>query len=65
MKLKHAVTFIIIGHCLEFFGYLQKILHTPIADNILIVATILKILGGILLLYKILTHPKAKEVLDW
>ena len=65
MKLKHAIILIVIAYCMDIFGGLQKILHTANADTILIVATIIKIIGWLLLLYKILTHPKAKEFLDW
>ncbi|CAN5844466.1 hypothetical protein BH11BAC4_BH11BAC4_09290 [soil metagenome] len=65
MKLKHAIVLIVIAYCIDFFGSLQKILHTPHADTILIIATILKIAGWLLLLYKILTNPKANDFLNW
>jgi hypothetical protein len=65
MKLKHVIILIVIAYCVDFFGSLQKVLHSPNADTILITGTILKISGWLLLLYKILTHPKAKEFLNW
>jgi hypothetical protein len=65
MKTKHAISLLIIGYCFDFIGALNKILHTPIADNLLIAAMVLKVTGGILFLYKLLTNPKAKEFLDW
>ena len=65
MKLKHALIIIVFGFCFDFIGTLLKILHAPNADNLLIIGTILKVFGTLLLLYKILTHPKAKEFLDW
>jgi hypothetical protein len=65
MKLKHAIIVIVIAYCVDFWSSLQKILHSPNADTILIAGTILKISGWLLLLYKIITHPKAKDFLNW
>lgn len=65
MKLKHAIIFLVVGYCIDFWGYLQKILHAPGADSFLMIGTILKISGSLLVLYKILTHPKAKDFLNW
>ncbi len=65
MKLKHALIIIVFGYCFDFIGALQKILHEANANNLLIIGAILKVSGILLLLYKILTHPKAKQFLDW
>ena len=65
MKMKHAVIIFVFGLCLDFIGALFKIMHYPNADTLLIVGTVLKVLGGLLFLYKLLTHPKAKEFLNW
>lgn len=65
MKIKHALLLIGIGYCLDILGTLQKILHTYFADTLLIAAALLKVLGVIILLYKLLTHPKAKDFLNW
>jgi len=65
MKMKHAIILLVIGYCIDFWGGLQKILHTPYADGLLTIAALTKIIACILLLYKILTHPKAKEFLNW
>jgi len=64
MKAKHAIILLVIGYCLDFAGSLFKILHRPGADNLLTVAAILKILGALLLLYKIINYPKIKEFLN-
>lgn len=65
MKLKHALIFIVFGYCLDFTGSLFKITHAPNADALLIAGTVLKISGFLLFLYKILTHPKARDFLNW
>lgn len=65
MKIKHALLLIALGYCFEIFGALLKILHYLYADPLLVTSAFLKILGIIVLLYKILTHPKAKEYLNW
>ncbi len=65
MKLKHALILLVLGYCVNFVGALLKILHRENADTLFITATFLEILGMLLLLYKILTHPKVKEFLDW
>ena len=65
MKLKHSITFLVFGYCFDFIGALQKIMHIPIANTFLIIGTSLKVLGGLLFLYKILNHPKAKEFLNY
>jgi hypothetical protein len=65
MKVKHAIIFIIVGYCINVFGALQKVLHTPQADNVLTLGTFIILFGWLLLLYKILTHPKLKEFINW
>ena len=65
MKTKHALIILALGYCFEFLGAFQKILHTAYADFILMIAMILKIAGMLLLIYKLVTNPKAKEFLDW
>lgn len=64
MKTKHALILLIIGYCFDFIGALLKILHILAADATLTLAAILKVLGGLLFLYKLLTYPKFKDFLD-
>jgi hypothetical protein len=65
MKMKHAIMIFVFGLCFDFIGALFKIMHYPNADTLLISGTVLKVLGGLLFLYKLLMHPKAKEFLNW
>lgn len=65
MKVKHAIICIIVGYCINTIGALQKILHSTIANTILTTGMCVIVFGWLLLLYKILTHPKLKEFLGW
>ena len=65
MKLKHAIILLIIGYCTEAFGALQKILHNPIADKVLTFSTWFIIVAWLIILFKLLTHPKLKEFINW
>lgn len=65
MKTRHAVILVILGLCLDILGALFKILHLPGADQMLIVAAMFQVSGGLLFLIKLLTNPKLQEFLDW
>jgi hypothetical protein len=65
MKIKHALFFIAIGYFLDIFGAFQKFMHPSYPDSILMTPSIFKVLGIVILLYKLLTNPKAKEFLNW
>jgi hypothetical protein len=65
MKTKHAITLLVLGYCFDFVGALLKITHSPDADTLLTVGAVLKVAGGLLFLYKILTYPKFKDILNW
>jgi hypothetical protein len=64
MNAKYAISLLVFGYCLDFIGGLFKILHTAEADIMLTIAVILKVLGGLLFLYKLTNYPKIKEFLD-
>jgi len=65
MKTKYAIILLLVGYCFDFIGTLQKVLHHSYGNEILILATFLKISGVLLLLYKITTYPKIKDFMDW
>ena len=65
MKLKYAIILLIIGYCKEAFGALQKILYTPIADKVLTFSAWFIIVAWLIILFKLLTHPKLKEFINW
>ena len=65
MKTKHALLLIAFGYCLDFVGALQKIMHHPRADLLLIMATMLKVAGVLLFAYKLITYPRTKNFMNW
>lgn len=65
MKTKHALLLIAVGYCLDFVGGLQKIIHHPRADLFLIMATILKVFGVLIFVYKLITYPRTKNFMNW
>ena len=64
MKAKHALIILVMGYCLDFIGGLFKIEHWAYGDEMLIIATVLKVAGAIIFLTKLLAHPKVKEFLN-
>lgn len=65
MKIKHALFLYLAGLCLILLGAIFKILHLPFADSMLILSTVLQEVGIFILIYKLFTHPKLKEMLNW
>lgn len=64
MKAKHALVLLVVGYCLDFVASLFKIEHWEYADQLFFISTICKVTGTIVLLLKLLAHPKAKEFLN-
>ena len=64
MKAKHGLILFVLGFCLRFVGALFKIMHWAGADGLLVVSTGLLVVGGLLLGFKLLTHPKIQEFLN-
>ena len=65
MKIKHALIYLAVGYCFDFIGALYKILHAEYGDQLLVAGTVFKVVGLMLFVVKLLTHPKAKEFLNW
>jgi hypothetical protein len=64
MKMKHALLIFLSGFIVTALGALFKLESWEYASELLIVGLSLKFTGGILMLYKLLTHPKVKEFLN-
>jgi len=64
MKAKYTIVIIVVGYCLEFMGALFKIQHQSFADNTLVIATVLKVLGVVLLAYKIIQYDGFKKFMN-
>ena len=65
MKAKYAVILFTLGLCLDFVSTFFKILHWVGADWLLLTGMTLKVAGALSFLYKLLTHPKVREFLNW
>ncbi|NMH27105.1 GldL-related protein [Flavobacterium silvaticum] len=61
MKTKHALFILIAGICLDFPGAMMKIMHYPYAHEVLFAAMVIKIVGFVLLTYKVVKNPKVRE----
>ncbi len=64
MKAKHAIIILALGWCFEIVGALLKIMHWYGSSQVFLIATSLMVIGGLLLVYKILTYPKIKDFLN-
>jgi hypothetical protein len=56
--MKFGITVLIIGFCIEIYGVLQKILHTPSANILLNIGIATMIVATIIIVYKIFENPK-------
>ena len=64
MKAKYTIVIILVGYCLEFMGGLFKIQHNSFAVNILVTAIVIKVLGMVLLTYKIIQYQGFKKFMN-
>jgi protein-S-isoprenylcysteine O-methyltransferase Ste14 len=65
MKAKYAVIVLTLGLCLDFVGVVFKLLHWVGSDWLLLTGLTFKVVGALTFLYKLLTHPKVREFLNW
>ena len=64
MKTIHAIYIFLVGFIVEIIGALFKILHLPGANEFLIIAVIVQVIGVVLIVYKLFTNPMLKEILN-
>lgn len=65
MKLRYLLVLLVLGFMFTIIGTLFKIMHWAFASEFYMVGVFLKLLFGILLVYKLLTTKKFKDYLDW
>lgn len=65
MKLSHSLILLAFAFIVGFAGALFKIMHWPHSDTVMVVAFVLKAVAVVLLIAKLVTHPKVKEFLNW
>ncbi|PSG91617.1 gliding motility protein GldL [Aurantibacter aestuarii] len=64
MKVKHILAVLISGFALSIISAVFKILHLQFAQEALILATLLIVIGFILLIIKLFTSKKFKDFLN-
>lgn len=64
MKVKHILALLIIGLIASLLGALFKIMQWQFAPELLIMGTFLKVIAGILGIWKLFTSKKFKEFLN-
>lgn len=64
MKAKHTILLIALGFCLDYVGSLSRIMHRGEARTLLVIATILKVLGVLLLAYKVVKYEGFRRFME-
>ncbi|HLW63206.1 MAG TPA: hypothetical protein VKY33_07365 [Flavobacterium sp.] len=68
MKTKHTLIILAIGLFLTFIGAVFKIVHLEVGpingNNLLSIGMLIEIIGGVLFLIKLFSHPKFKDFLN-
>jgi len=64
MKVKHIIIIFLIGIVFMTFGALFKIMHWPGGSMIITISSTLKVIAGLLAIWKVLTMDKFKEFLN-
>lgn len=64
MKVKHIVAFFLIAFIVLTVGTLFKVMHWPYGNEFIIIATILKVIAGILAIWKVFTMQSFKNFLN-
>lgn len=65
MKIKHTLMIVVLGKLLIFSGAINKLNHMPSSKYLLTTGLVLIIGGGLAFLYKLSTHPKVKQFLNF
>jgi len=64
MKIKHTVIIYVIGVLVELVGIISRSTHFPDGTAFYLSGVSIKVIGFLLFLYKISTHPKVKEFFE-
>jgi len=64
MKAKHTILLIALGFCLEYVSTLSRILYRGEAATLIVLATILKVLGILLLAYKVVRYEGFRKFME-
>ncbi|MFC4633680.1 gliding motility protein GldL [Dokdonia ponticola] len=64
MKVKHILALFLITFIIMTIGTLFKIMHWPYGNEFIILATIIKVIVGILAIWKLFTMQGFKDFLN-
>lgn len=64
MKVKHTLFIIVTGFIICTVGILMKIIHLQYANIVLLISSIIKIIGILLFLYKLMKSTNFKSFLN-
>ena len=64
MKVKHILALFIIAYIVITIGALFKIMHWPYGNELITFATILKVMAGMLAIWKVFTMQGFKDFLN-
>ncbi len=64
MKVKHIIALFVLGFLFTLIGALFKIMHWQFAPELLIAGTVIKVVAGVLAIWKVLSSKRFKEFLN-
>ena len=64
MKAKYTILLIALGFCLDYVGSLSRFFHRGEAQALLLLATVLKVLGILLLAYKVVRYEGFRKFME-
>ena len=64
MKVKYIITIFLFGLILMIVGALFKIMHWPGSVMLIVISTALKVIAGLLAIWKLFTLEKFREFLN-
>ena len=64
MKIKYLITLFIFALLISLVGSLFKILHWNFGNEMLLIGVVIKMIIGVVCIFKILTTKKFKEFLN-
>jgi hypothetical protein len=64
MKAKHTILMIALGFAISYLGTLSKMMHRTEANTLVMIGTILKVAGILLLAYKIIKYEGFRKFME-
>lgn len=64
MKAKYTILLIALGFCLEYVASLSRLMHRGEAQTLFVLATVLKVLGVLLLAWKVVRYEGFRKFME-